>query len=168
MSCFFWCGKRDLNPYGVNHTPLKRARLPVPPLPRITHFCAQHWYYTPFVSKSQYLFRKKFKKIYFFVFIFFIRTKRLLRLTFPLKSGIISTLNQLNIEKRFFVFKGGTIPFFGSLHMDLIKMQIPLVCRDRKILLYSSWFSDSEFAFFVRGFGRALFYFRRLTEEKNL
>ncbi len=28
-----WCGKRDLNPYGVNHTPLKRARLPVPPLP---------------------------------------------------------------------------------------------------------------------------------------
>ena len=27
------CGKRDLNPYGVNHTPLKRARLPVPPLP---------------------------------------------------------------------------------------------------------------------------------------
>ena len=32
---FFWCGKRDLNPYGVNHTPLKRARLPVPPLPHI-------------------------------------------------------------------------------------------------------------------------------------
>ena len=30
----FWCGKRDLNPYGVHHTPLKRARLPVPPLPR--------------------------------------------------------------------------------------------------------------------------------------
>ena len=29
---FCWCGKRDLNPYGVNHTPLKRARLPVPPL----------------------------------------------------------------------------------------------------------------------------------------
>ena len=32
-TCSFWCGKRDLNPYGVNHTPLKRARLPVPPLP---------------------------------------------------------------------------------------------------------------------------------------
>ncbi len=31
----FWCGKRELNPYGVNHTPLKRARLPVPPLPRV-------------------------------------------------------------------------------------------------------------------------------------
>ena len=26
--------KRDLNPYGKNHTPLKRARLPVPPLSR--------------------------------------------------------------------------------------------------------------------------------------
>ena len=35
MSYIFWCGKRDLNPYGVNHTPLKRARLPVPPLPHI-------------------------------------------------------------------------------------------------------------------------------------
>ncbi len=30
--CCLWCEKRDLNPYGVNHTPLKRARLPVPPL----------------------------------------------------------------------------------------------------------------------------------------
>ena len=29
------CGRRDLNPYGVLHTPLKRARLPVPPLPHI-------------------------------------------------------------------------------------------------------------------------------------
>ncbi len=27
------CGRRDLNPYGEIHTPLKRARLPVPPLP---------------------------------------------------------------------------------------------------------------------------------------
>ena len=32
---FVWCGRRDLNPYGVIHTPLKRARLPVPPLPRV-------------------------------------------------------------------------------------------------------------------------------------
>ena len=30
-----WCEKRDLNPYGVNHTPLKRARLPVPPLSHV-------------------------------------------------------------------------------------------------------------------------------------
>ena len=34
---FSWCGRRDLNPYSVNHTPLKRARLPVPPLPHIKH-----------------------------------------------------------------------------------------------------------------------------------
>ena len=26
-----------MNPYGVNHTPLKRARLPVPPLSHIEH-----------------------------------------------------------------------------------------------------------------------------------
>ena len=35
-------------------------------------------------------------------------------------------------------------------------MQIPLV-ESRLALSYSSWFSDSEFAFFVRGFGHALF-----------
>ena len=29
----FWCGHRDLNSDGVNHTPLKRTRLPVPPWP---------------------------------------------------------------------------------------------------------------------------------------
>ena len=34
-SSFAWCEKRDLNPYGVNHTPLKRARLPVPPLSHV-------------------------------------------------------------------------------------------------------------------------------------
>ena len=38
LSMMLYCGKRDLNPYGVNHTPLKRARLPVPPLPRGIHF----------------------------------------------------------------------------------------------------------------------------------
>ena len=31
----FWCERRDLNPYGVIHTPLKRARLPIPPLSHI-------------------------------------------------------------------------------------------------------------------------------------
>ena len=34
-------------------------------------------------------------------------------------------------------------------------MQIPLV-ESRLALSYSSWFSDSEFAFFVRDFGHAL------------
>ena len=43
--CF--CEKRDLNPYGVNHTPLKRARLPVPPLSRIC-FCV-------LVSRTSYI-----------------------------------------------------------------------------------------------------------------
>ena len=37
-------------------------------------------------------------------------------------------------------------------------MQIPLV-ESRLALSYSSWFSDSEFAFLVRGFGHALFNF---------
>ncbi len=35
LTRFFWCEKRDLNPYSVNYTPLKRARLPVPPLSHI-------------------------------------------------------------------------------------------------------------------------------------
>jgi len=37
-------------------------------------------------------------------------------------------------------------------------MQIPLV-KGKVFLFYSSWFSDLEFAFFVRGFGHALFDF---------
>ena len=38
VRCPFWCEKRDLNPYSVNYTPLKRARLPVPPLSHIDLF----------------------------------------------------------------------------------------------------------------------------------
>lgn len=30
-----WCERRDLNPYESPHTPLKRARLPIPPLSQI-------------------------------------------------------------------------------------------------------------------------------------
>ena len=26
-----WCRRRDLNPHGFPHTPLKRARIPIPP-----------------------------------------------------------------------------------------------------------------------------------------
>ena len=59
------------------------------------------------------------------------------------------------LKNELICFQGGTIPFFGFLHMDLIKMQIPLV-ESRLALSYSSWFSDSGFAFFVRGFGHAL------------
>ena len=35
-----WCGRWDLNPYVVQHTPLKRACLPIPALPHI-HFVHQ-------------------------------------------------------------------------------------------------------------------------------
>ena len=28
---FLWCRRRDLNPHGSPHTPLKRARIPIPP-----------------------------------------------------------------------------------------------------------------------------------------
>ena len=32
---YFWCERRDLNPYESPHTPLKRARLPIPPRSQI-------------------------------------------------------------------------------------------------------------------------------------
>ena len=35
-----WCGRWDLNPYVIQHTPLKRACLPIPALPHI-HFLHQ-------------------------------------------------------------------------------------------------------------------------------
>lgn len=75
------------------------------------------------------------------------------------KSDIIILLNQLNmLKKSFFVSKGVLYPFFGFLHMDLIKMQIPLV-ESRLALSYSSWFSDLGFAFFVRWLRSAHFLF---------
>ena len=54
----FWCGKRDLNPYGVNHTPLKRARLPVPPLPHV-RFVRNILYYTLFFQNVKPFLKKK-------------------------------------------------------------------------------------------------------------
>ena len=81
------------------------------------------------------------------------------RLTEGKICGIIITLNQLNmLKKSFFVSKGVLYPSFGFLHTDLIKMQIPLV-ESRLALLYSSWFSDSGFAFFVRWLRSAHFLF---------
>ena len=53
----FWCGKRDLNPYGVNHTPLKRARLPVPPLPRV-RLARNILYYTLFFQNVKWFLKK--------------------------------------------------------------------------------------------------------------
>ena len=71
-------------------------------------------------------------------------------------------------KKSFFVSKGVLYPFFGFLHMDLIKMQIPLV-ESRLALSYSSWFSDSGFAFFVRWLRSAHFLILwRNDYEKNI
>gem|GEM_PF-6081400 len=43
MGLRHWCGRRDLNPYGSPHTPLKRARMPIPPRP---HCCNSNEYYS--------------------------------------------------------------------------------------------------------------------------
>ena len=40
---FCWCGHRDLNSDGVNHTPLKRTRLPVPPWPHSENSASEHF-----------------------------------------------------------------------------------------------------------------------------
>ena len=45
-SSLFWCGKWDLNPYVVRHTPLKRACLPIPALPHIKLSGKLHYYIT--------------------------------------------------------------------------------------------------------------------------
>ena len=36
------CGRRDLNPYPLLDTPLKRARMPIPPRPHITGNDSNH------------------------------------------------------------------------------------------------------------------------------
>ena len=86
---FFWCGKRDLNPYGVNHTPLKRARLPVPPLPRATLISATCILYTIF-WKSQEVFEKKLKSFFSFLIINFFDKNFKKVLTNLSRYGIIS------------------------------------------------------------------------------
>ena len=44
-SALFWCEGRDLNSQGKNHTPLKRARLPIPPPSHSGYFLAPNVYY---------------------------------------------------------------------------------------------------------------------------
>ena len=61
---FFWCGKRDLNPYGVNHTPLKRARLPVPPLPQSRFSTTQSSYADLIIIHFLYAFVNTFFEKY--------------------------------------------------------------------------------------------------------
>ena len=65
---FAWCGRWDLNPYVIQHTPLKRACLPIPALPHI-HFLHQRCnmyiirnppeFVNPFFEKS---FLRRFSK----------------------------------------------------------------------------------------------------------
>ena len=43
---FLWCGRRDLNPYSFRNTPLKRARMPIPPQPRVWVYEGDEGYYT--------------------------------------------------------------------------------------------------------------------------
>ena len=67
IECPVWCEKRDLNPYGVNHTPLKRARLPVPPL---SHIISRRSARDIVYHKGIILSISFLKNIYLFSFIF--------------------------------------------------------------------------------------------------
>ena len=62
MIRLFWCGRRDLNPYVGIHTPLKRARLPIPPLPRTVYII--HYFFS-FVNR---FFEKSLKKVFLPIF----------------------------------------------------------------------------------------------------
>ena len=62
MCAFFWCGRRDLNPYVGIHTPLKRARLPIPPLPRTKVIIL---YISRFVKSFFKTFHKVFSRCFF-------------------------------------------------------------------------------------------------------
>lgn len=50
------CGRRDLNPNPLLDTPLKRARMPIPPQP---HSLGNEVYYTSFFLLCQALVRKR-------------------------------------------------------------------------------------------------------------
>ena len=50
-----------MNPYDSHHTPLKRARLPVPPLPRMLSLLRQHYILYSFFRKCQGVFTNFFK-----------------------------------------------------------------------------------------------------------
>ena len=77
---FCWCEKRDLNPYGVNHTPLKRARLPIPPLSRATRcfrttsdiISNPEPLVNPFFEKNSIFLKLFFKVTFYTIFIAFI------------------------------------------------------------------------------------------------
>ena len=77
-------------------------------------------------------------------------------------------LNQLN-RKKDTCFSRGYCTLFCLLHSEFDK-NANSACKRQGVLVYSSWFSDLEFAFFVRGFGHALFniFERTYINEKTL
>ena len=68
-SGFCWCEKRDLNPYGCYHTPLKRARLPVPPLSHAARIRATKILYTKLLvlSTPKLIFFAQYRNFFIFV-----------------------------------------------------------------------------------------------------
>lgn len=58
-----WCGRWDLNPYVIQHTPLKRACLPIPALPHM-QFAASHMQRIYYIQK-QTLCQDLYEKIFF-------------------------------------------------------------------------------------------------------
>ena len=61
LESFCWCGRWDLNPYVIQHTPLKRACLPIPALPHkaMPWHCKK--YFSIPAAKKQGLFGLFFK-----------------------------------------------------------------------------------------------------------
>ena len=58
-----WCGRWDLNPYVIQHTPLKRACLPIPALPHM-QFAASRMQRIYYIQK-QTLCQDLYEKIFF-------------------------------------------------------------------------------------------------------
>ena len=89
-----WCERRDLNPYESPHTPLKRARLPIPPLSQV---CSESLSLFPqnvdYYSKRGCLCQAFFQSFFnIFSFIF----KRRLAWDYSLSKAIILSAIALN------------------------------------------------------------------------
>ena len=94
VSVLFWCERRDLNPYESPHTPLKRARLPIPPLSQV---CSESLSLFPqnvdYYSKRGCLCQAFFQSFFnIFSFIF----ERRLTLDYSLSKAVILSAIALN------------------------------------------------------------------------
>ena len=94
VSVIFWCERRDLNPYESPHTPLKRARLPIPPLSQV---CSESLSLLPqnvdYYSKRGCLCQAFFQSFFnIFSFIF----KRRLTPDYSLSKAVILSALALN------------------------------------------------------------------------